>query len=137
MKSRYPWLPSYPLRNHVVNSHGTERPCQTVELSVHFPLIEKSAERHEPDFPLRTVQQAHAVKQQPGERFFFAYPAVCAFFSPVSSLWTYRLVPLYSAATIAFLYSERSYGVESSSTASSVKSCRLSSGCQRLWIITD
>ena len=127
----------YPFGNHVVNDHSAERLCQTVELTIDFPLIEQRAERHEPDFPFRTVQQAHAVKQQPGERFFFAYPAVSAFFASLSSLCTYRLVPLYSAATIAFLYSERSYGVESSSTVSSVSSARLSSGCQRLWIITD
>ena len=75
-------------RDHVVNGHNAARFCQTVELPVHFPLIEQRAERHEPNLPFRTVQQAHAVKQQPGERFFFAYPAVSAFFASLSSLCT-------------------------------------------------
>ena len=75
-------------RDHVVDRHGVQRFRQTVELSIDFPLIEQRAERHEPDFPFRTVQQAHAVKQQPGERFFFAYPAVSAFFASLSSLCT-------------------------------------------------
>ena len=75
-------------RDHVVDRHGAQRFRQTVELTVYLPLIQKRAERHEPDLPFRTVQQAHAVKQQPGERFFFAYPAVSAFFVSLSSLCT-------------------------------------------------
>ena len=33
-------LDLYPLRNHIVNGHCSQRLCQTVELPVHFPLIE-------------------------------------------------------------------------------------------------
>ena len=76
----------YPLRNHIVNGHGAQRLSKAVELTIDFPLIEQRAARHEPYLPFRMMQQRNAVKQQPGERFVFAYPAVCAFFASIVSL---------------------------------------------------
>ena len=64
-----------------------KRLSQPMELLIYLPLVEQRTKRHEPDFALRTSQQGHTVKEQPGERFLIAHPAG-AFFSGSGSLST-------------------------------------------------
>ena len=59
----------------------------SMKLPVCFPLIKKSAKRHEPNLALRPSQQSHPVEDQSGKQLFVVCPTG-AFFEGSSSLST-------------------------------------------------
>ena len=109
--------------------------CQPVVLLVTLPLVEQMTDRHEPHLRLRPTEERNAVKNQSGKQLFIAYPT-CAFFE-FGSLSTSRLVPLYMASMMAFLYSANSKGEVRSSTDSSASSSFFAFGFCRLYTSTD
>ena len=74
-------------RNHAVDIAFLSGFRDPVELLVYFPLVEKSAKRHEPDLALRSSQKGHPIEDQSGKQLFVACPTN-TFFEGSSSLST-------------------------------------------------
>jgi hypothetical protein len=73
-----------------------------MELFENLPLVEQVADRHQPNFLLRAVEEGDAIKNQSGKQLLVIYPTG-AFFEGSSSLVTFRFVPLYMASIMTFL----------------------------------
>lgn len=112
---------SYSIRNNVVNKLFQLWLRNADILLVAFPKIQKQANGRQPHLILRQMKVGEAVIQKPGKQFFIAYPTTL-FFPVASSLWIFRLVPLYMASIMASLYPARSEGAVNNSTISSVSS---------------
>lgn len=72
-------------------------------LPVAFPQVEKQSERHQPDFIDGEMQLRQPEIEQSGKQFLIIYPTAPFFPELSSSLWMFRLVPLYSASVMAVL----------------------------------
>lgn len=120
-----PLFQSNPHRHNLINAHLPFRLCNPHKLLMTLPQIQQKPKRHKPHLFRSEVQLRRAVIEQPSEQFIIVYSAVTAFFE-VSSLSTFRFVPLSIASVIASLYSASSPGEVRSSTVSSVSSGFLS-----------
>jgi len=74
--TKYIFYEMYPLACHLIS-----------QLSIHLPLVEQSAKRHEPNLAFRPSQQGHPVEDQSGKQLFVACPTN-TFFEGSSSLST-------------------------------------------------
>ena len=115
----------YSKRHNLINAHLPLRLSNPHKLLMTLPQIQQKTKRHKPHLFRSEVQLRRAVIEQPSEQFIIVYSAVTAFFE-VSSLSTFRFVPLSIASVIASLYSASSPGEVRSSTVSSVSSGFLS-----------